>query len=261
LFQTLTTAGGTAYLNVESLDDEAKGRTFVLQSESELSYAIDREAEAQAGLDELVTLALDTLAGENNAPFVLVIHEALLGKALAAKDSPAVVEQYHLLDTIVDELLNRQEENPELAVALIARDGSIAPRFSTDQIAERNNAIFVLTNLPKSYAGAAALLKGATDEVISEFASEQYKGWKISAEEKRGIISGALDPETAIRASYEPVVKIGYEAVNAQDVFYASGVGSADEISKIVSAKPQPSSRPAPEKLPETSPEAVAALP
>jgi alkaline phosphatase len=61
-------AGGSVYFNVESLDEEAKGRVLALQSDDELSYAIDRDEETQAGFDELVSLAVETRGGESNAP-------------------------------------------------------------------------------------------------------------------------------------------------------------------------------------------------
>jgi hypothetical protein len=105
-------AGGSVYFNVESLDEEAKGRVLALQSDDELSYAIDRDEETQAGFDELVSLAVETRAVRDNAPFVLVVHDTLLAKALADKDTPAAVEQFHLIDNIVGDLLTRRERTP-----------------------------------------------------------------------------------------------------------------------------------------------------
>lgn len=242
--KTIRDAGGTVYYSVESLDEEARGRVLALQSEGELSYAIDRPEETQAGFEDLVTLALDTLAVENNAPFVLVVHDTLLAKSLAAKDTPAVVEQYHAVDNIVDALLNRREDNPDLSIALIANGGTLAPRFTSEKPDEQANTIFIVSNLPLSYSGAGAALKGANDETLTAFADEQYKGWKIAGEDRSGILAGTRNPEAAIRASYEPAIKIGYDAVTPQSGIYAIGLTGDDlkqAITTVVSGKPGPS--------------------
>lgn len=235
-------AGGTVYFNAESLDEEAKGRVLALQGDEELSYALDRDEEAQAGFDELVSLALDTLGGETNAPFVLVVHDTLLAKALADKDSPAAVEQFHILDTILGDVLTRREDNPaDVAVALLGTGGTTAPRFTTDKADELSNAIFVLSNLPRSYSGAGAKLKGADEATLTDFANEQYKGWKVSPEDRSGILAGTLAPETAIRASYEPAVRIAFETVPSESRIYAVGVNGNDvlqAITEVVSARP-----------------------
>jgi hypothetical protein len=235
-------AGGSVYLNVESLDEEAKGRVLALQSDDELSYAIDRDEETQAGFDELVSLALETLGGENNSPFVLVVHDTLLAKALESKDTPAAVEQFHTLDNILGDLLTRREENTaNLAVALLAAGGTVAPRFTTDKADELSNALFVLSNLPRSYSGAGAKLTGADEATLTDFANEQYKGWKVAPEVRRDILAGTLAPETAIRASYEPVVKTAYETVPSESRIYAVGFAGDDSleaIKQVVNSRP-----------------------
>jgi hypothetical protein len=174
-------AGGTVYFNLDSLDEEAKGRVLALQSDAELSYALDRDEETESGFDELVTLALDTLGGDNNAPFVLVVHDTLMAKALAARDTPAVVEQFHTLDNILGVVQSRREDNPaDLGLAFVATGGAVAPRFTTDKADERSNSIFILSNLPLSYSGVGARLKGADDALLTAFVNEKYKGWKLS---------------------------------------------------------------------------------
>jgi hypothetical protein len=240
--KTLRDAGGTVYFNAESLDEEAKGRVLALQSEDELSYAIDRDEESQAGFDDLVSLALETLGGENNAPFVLVVHDTLLAKALAVKDTPAVVEQFHTIDNIVSDLLTRREDNPaDFGIALLGTGGAVAPRFTAEKADELANAIFILSNLPLSYTGAGAKLKGADEATLVDFATEQYKGWKVSPENRSGILAGTISPEAAIRASYESAVKVSYEAVPSESRVYAVGITGDDvvqAINQVVGSKP-----------------------
>jgi hypothetical protein len=240
--RTVRDAGGTVYFNAESLEEEAKGRVLALQSDDELSYAIDRDEESQAGFDELVSLALDTLGGETNTPFVLVVHDTLLARSLTAGDTPAAVEQLHLIDNILGDLLTRREGNTsDFAVALLGVGGTIAPRFTADKADELANAIFILSNLPLSYSGAGAKLKGADEAALTNFATEHYKGWKVSPEERSGILSGTIAPETAIRASYERAVKVSYETVPAEGILYAVGLSGDDllqAVKQAVSSKP-----------------------
>jgi hypothetical protein len=172
--------------------------------------------------------------------FVLVVHDTLLAKALADKDTPAAVEQFHLIDNIVGDLLTRREENTNLAVTLLGAGGTVAPRFTTDKADELSNALFVLSNLPRSYSGAGAKLKGADEATLTDFANEQYKGWKVSPEVRRDILAGTLAPETAIRASYEPVVKIAFETVPAESRIYAVGLTGDDlleAVKQVVNSK------------------------
>jgi hypothetical protein len=236
------TAGGTVYSNPDGFDEEAKGKILALQSDNELSYAIDRVQEDEASLGDLVTLAADALGGENNTPYLLVVHDTLLAKALNSGDSPAVVEQFRELSNLTADLLARRDENSDLAVVVLGTGGTRVPQFVTQNAAERSNALFILSNLPLSFARAGSTLEGATDEKINDFSTEQYKGWKLSAEGRAAILAGTLQPEKAIRESYEPALKLSYVPGENQATVYTAGVDTAgslvETLQKWAGAKP-----------------------
>jgi hypothetical protein len=233
--ETLTAAGGTALFDadsVESLEQEIKGKTLVLQGDAELPYAIDQNPENEAGLSELVTLAVDTLSADN-APYLLVVHDTLLNKALAAKDTPALAEEFRAFDGIVAGVLANREDNPDFAAALLATGSSTAPRFTTNAAGDRSNSFFILSQLPVSFAKAGATLKGADEAALTEFATEQYKGWNISGDNRAALLAGTLDPEAAVRASYEPALNLAYETVEPQTAVYTVGL-DADLVKSLI---------------------------
>jgi len=182
LKKSLTAAGGTALFDAESVENgetELKGKTLILQSDAALSYAIDQNPENEVGLGELVSLGTETLAGENNAPYMLVVHDTNVAKALAAKDTPALAEELRTLDGIIGDVISQREDNESLVVAVIATGSNVAPSFATQVAADHSNAFFILSALPMSFAKAGTALTGANDEAITTFANDEYKGWKI----------------------------------------------------------------------------------
>lgn len=241
----LRQAGGTAFLNAEAVENtetDIKGKTIVLQADETLSYSLDQDPEREAGFSQMAGLATQTLAGENNAPFVLVIHNNALARAIAAKDTPAVLEEFRTLDSIVSDVMgmrSEQETPDSFGIVLLASGGSVAPRFTSDVAADRSNAVFVVSQLPRSFSGAGAALTGANEERLTEFATEEYKGWKLSNETRAAILAGTMTPEAAIRASYEPVIAIGYENADVKPTVYSVGVdtsaGLANALTAIVS--------------------------
>lgn len=245
--QELRTAGGTPILNAEVLEDtdlEIKGKTLVLQADESLSYSIDQNPEREGGFGEMATLAAQTLAGEDNAPYVLVVHDNLISKAIEAKDTPAVLEQTRTLDNVVADLITAREslDDPStLGLALLATGGNMTPKFSTELASDRTNAIYVLSQLNLSYSGAAAALKDVNEEQLMEFATEQYKGWKLSDEIRSGLLNKSLDPEKAVRSSYEPAIAIGYETTAVAPTLLTLGVdvsGDAATALKNLVSKP-----------------------
>ncbi|HEX8234810.1 MAG TPA: hypothetical protein VF600_02550 [Abditibacteriaceae bacterium] len=241
----LRQAGGTAFLNAEAIENtdvEVKGKTIVLQADDTLSYSIDQNPEREAGFSEMAGLAAQTLAGENNAPFVLVIHNNALSRAIAAKDTPAVLEEFRTLDGIVSDVVgmrNEQATADNFGVVVLAAGGGSMPKFTSDVATDRSNAVFVVSQLPLSFRGAGAALTGANEERLTQFATEEYKGWKLSNEMRAAILAGSMTPEAAIRAAYEPVIAIGYENMDVKPTVYTLGVdasaGLANALTQIVS--------------------------
>ncbi|HEX8464386.1 MAG TPA: hypothetical protein VF627_07190 [Abditibacterium sp.] len=224
--EKIKAAGGSYLPNSAALDAGITGRVLAPQAESDLDYALDRDPETQAGLAELATLALDTL-GVNDTPFVLIIHDTLLKKALETRDSPALFEQFRELDSIMAEVSARRDDNEDLAVAVLLTGGAITPRFSTKVEAEQRSALRLLSHLPLSYAGAGRALQGADADAIAAFADPAdgpYQNWKPGADVIKQIAAGTLDPETAIRAYFEPLVKIEYAAQTAPPMAYVLGI-------------------------------------
>ncbi|HEX8833205.1 MAG TPA: hypothetical protein VF719_03335 [Abditibacteriaceae bacterium] len=240
--KTFADAGNSTLFTVESLDEEVKGKVLALQSDTALTYGLDRDIEKDAGFAELVTLALQTL-NTDEAPFVLVVHDNLLARALAAKDTPAYLSQFREIDGIVADVLGAREENTaDFGVAIIGTGGSFAPRFTTELPNERSEAFYIVSQLPLSYGGAGASLNGANDAALTTFATDRYKGWKLSAENRAAILAGQMTPEVAIRTSYEPVLKIAYEPATTGSVAHVIGFdaanGVAGALNAIVSRKP-----------------------
>lgn len=236
-------AGGTYLMNEEGLDTDIKGRVLAAQADADLDYAIDRDPEQQAGLGELSTLAMDTL-GANDSPFVLVIHDTLIKKAIDTKDSPALVEQFRELNAVVADATARRDDNANLSLAVLMTGSAATPRFTTTSESEQQNALFVLSNTSLSFAGAGRTLKGADAERISAFADPddgQYKGWKAGADVRERIAAGTLDPEVAVRASYEPVFKLDYSGPASAPVAYTLGFdgsqGLVDALKAAVSVR------------------------
>jgi hypothetical protein len=236
LAKNLQAAGGSAFFNVDALADEAKGKVLALQSDTDLSYALDRSEEDEASFDDLVAQALDTL-GNEDAPFVLVVHDTLLAKSLAAHDTPAAAEQFHQLNGLVDSLIDRREQAPQdFAVAVLTTGGTTIPRFTTGAANEQKDAFFILSNLSLSFSKAAASLKGADAATLDEFATEKYAGWKLTADKRTALLAGTLNPETALRASYEPALKIEYAPATPQATVLSLGLPPADDLAQALKA-------------------------
>lgn len=236
--------GGTYLPDEDAFDGEIKGRALALQNENSLSYALDRDPIVEAGLAEMGSAAMDVLSAENQ-PFVLVIHDDLVKKALQTKDTPALLEQYRELNAILTDALGRQEDDPQLAVAALMTGGSVVPKFTTTDQAEQDDAFFVASNLSMSFTGASRFLTDATDDKIRIFIDPEegvYRGWKLSDADRAKIIAGNLMPETAIRAAYEPVFKIEYAAETTTPMAYTVGFdatgGLIEALQKAISTKP-----------------------
>lgn len=236
--------GGTALLDSEAIEDtgnEIKGKTLALASEGELSYSIDNDNRNETGLGALSGIAMDALAGENDAPFVLVIHDTLLARALRAKDTPAVLAELGELDSIVADVMGRRaaKEKPDaLAIALVATGDAPTPRFLTASAIDRSNVFFVVSSLPYSYNYAGELLKGADAKRLDAFATEEYKGWKLSESNRAAIAAGTLTPEAALRASYEPSIALGYDEAAPVSTLHTLGLEVNGDLVQTLDALP-----------------------
>jgi hypothetical protein len=253
LAKELKIADGTAYFDVESLDEDSKGKVLSLHSNGNLSYTTDVEQETESGFSDLVAQGLTTLS-EGNAPFVLVVHDEFLSRALKAKDTPGLAESYHQLDTLTDDLLTRATDSKgEFGVAVLATAATSAPVVTATTPTDISGTFFIISNLSRSYTGAGAKLKGATVEQITEFATDTYKGWKVSASDKAAIAAGTLNPETAIRASYEPAIAISYKEVTPESALHLLNLPDAESgvasITKVVDTAPLASTLPVESEL------------
>ncbi len=230
--EKIKAGGGTYIIDEEGLDGEISGRVLAAQADSDLDFALDRDPTVQAGLGELSTLALDTL-GAGDAPFVLVIHDTLVKKALDTKDTPALFAQFRELDAILADVTARRDDNANLGLAVLMTGSQNTPLFTTPVEAEQQNALFILSNLALSYAGAGRALKGADNDAIAAFANAtdgQYPGLRLSPQTREGITAGTVDSETAVRASYEPALKFGFSGPAAAPVAYALGFDAPDGL-------------------------------
>jgi hypothetical protein len=234
--KTLAAAGGSAFFDVASMENEAKGKTLALQSDGELNYLIDRDVEQEASFSELVSLGLQTLS-TGNAPFILVVHDTLINKALAARDTPALVEQFRELDGILADIQGFGEDAPDkFGIALISTGAASAPRFTTTLPNEQVNAFYIISALPMSYGRAGASLIGADEKKLTSFATETYKGWQLSPENRVAVLAGTMTPEAAIRASYEPALKIAYEPIAAAPMSWTVGFDGGPNIALALQA-------------------------
>lgn len=242
--QQVKAAGGTAMMDVEGLNEEPKGKILALQADSSLTWNLDRDGETESGFGELVTLALQTLSADDQ-PFFLIVHDTLLAKALNAKDTPAALEQFKELDGILGDTIGTREgaNKPEdFAIAVLSTGGALLPKFTTELPNERAEALYIVSSLPMSYAKAGSSLKGADEAKLKEFAANTYKGWMLKDEVRGDIIAGKTMPESAIRASYEPALKIAFEPNQAGAMVWASnlnlGADVAQSLQAIAATKP-----------------------
>ena len=240
-------AGGSYVTNPTDLAGDLKGRVLALQTEGPLTYALDRDPTEEAGLAEMASLAMDSLG---NAPFVLIVHDDLTKKAIDSKDTPALLEQFRELDLIASDVLSRHDANPDLGAAFLMTGSATTPQFvpGTSPLA-KNDAFFIVSNLGRSFAGAGAQLKGADVATTTAFADPEdgtYRAWKITDIDKAKIADGTLDPEAAIRASYEPVLRMEYAPTAVAPTAYTVGIdASAGLVDAIKAAVSAPAATPA----------------
>lgn len=236
--QQIKAAGGTAMMDVEGLNEEPKGKVLALQADNALTWNLDRDGETESGFGELVTLALQTLSADNQ-PFFLIVHDTLLAKALNAKDTPAALEQFKELDGILGDVMGTREgvEKPEeFAIAVLTTGGALAPKFTTELPNERAEALYIVSALPMSYAKAGQSLKGADEAKLKDFAANTYKGWALKDEVRTDIIAGKTIPELAIRASYEPALKIAFEPTQGGAMMWASNLNIGADVAQSLQA-------------------------
>lgn len=230
--QQVKELGGTAMMSAEALNEEAKGKVLALQADNSLTWNLDRDGDNESGFPELVSLALQTLS-QDNKPYFLIVHDTLLAKALNAKDTPAALEQFKELDGILGDVMGTREgvDKPEdFGIAVIATGGAMTPKFTTELPNERAEALYMVSALPMSYAKAGQTLKGADETKLKEFATTTYKGWQLSDATRADIIAGKIMPEAAVRASYEPALKIGYEASTPGATIWSSNLNIGAEV-------------------------------
>ena len=258
LAATLRKAGGTAVMDAEAAEDatlEIKGKTVILQNNGSMDYALDQRPGVQQSLSVLASTAMDALNGaDDTTPYLLVVHDDLVAKALAAKDTPALFGQIRELNTVVDQAVSARSimETPDdLAVALIGTGGNVAARFTSEEKAQHTNALFITSQLGYSYEGAGRKLKGADAEAVTAFTTDDYKGWKLSASDKTDLVAGTLGGETAVRAAYEPAIGIAYSTTDVASAVYTLGVDGADIVNTL--------SAMAKTKAPAVKPVAIAA--
>lgn len=229
--------GGSYLANADDFAGDVKGRVLSAQAPGELAYAIDRDPTMQSSLSEMASLAMDKLG---DAPYVLVVHDGLTKKALDARDTPALLEEVRELETITADAASRRDENPDLGIGLVLTGGTTVPRFmdNTSNL-DKGNAFFVLNNLGSSFTGAGMKLKGADAETITMFADAndgEYRAWNVTPTQKQQIAAGTLNPETALRASYEPVFKMEYAAQTVAPTAYAVGIDTTDGLVESLKA-------------------------
>ena len=220
--------GGTYAVNAVEMADDLKGRVLSLQNDGELDYALDRDPSQQASIAEMASLAMDNLG---DAPYVLIVHDDLTKKAIENKDTPALLEQFRELELVASDALSRREANPDLGVALLMTGSQTTPQFiAGTPKPTQDDAFFIVSNLGRSFAGAGAELQGADVAKITQFADPDeglYRGWKISDVDKAAIAAGTLDPETAIRAAYEPALRMEYAPTAIAPTAYTVGLDAS----------------------------------
>ncbi len=226
----MTANGDTFVASADALDGELKGRVLVAQTPGELNYAIDRDPAQESGLSELATTVLAVLSPDDK-PFVLVIHDSLLKRALDSKDTPVLFEQFRELNTLVGDIIARRDDDPTLKIAALMTGASKAPAFSTTSVEEQNSAFFVISSFQESFVGAGQSLRDKTvEDITADADAGDYRGWNISQSDKEKIANSTLDPESALRASYEPMLKIRYETTTPQRFAFTLGFEAPDGL-------------------------------
>ena len=215
---------------------EVKGRVLALQANESLSYATDADSSTEAGLGDLASLAMTTLAGDSgDTPYFLVVHDANLLKAVTAKDTPAVFGQLSALDGIIAEAISvrdAKDKPADMGLAFFSTGASMDLKYTSETPSERSNAIFIASKLPTSYAKATSSLKGATAESFTEFATE-YGNWKPSESTRSSVIAGTMTGEEAVRASYESAIGLAYETKTVEPMAYVLGIDADDVVKNI----------------------------
>jgi hypothetical protein len=139
---------------------------------------------------------------------------------------------------VLSDVVSRREDNPDLALGLLWTGGA-TPRFNTTSADEINNSYFILSNLGMSYTGAGKTLKGADQAKLAEFADPTdgtYKGWKLTPETRASIVNGNVSAESAIRASYEPAVKLTFDGPQARPGAEAVGFEAPQGLAAALKA-------------------------
>lgn len=129
----LKAAGITALLDsdaFENTDQEIKGRVLALQADASLAFEVDRDAASEAGLSDLASYAMERLDADN-APYLLVIHDTLLARAIEAKDTVALLNQFRALNAIAGNVLSARTDDPALGMVMLATGSPTLPRKTT----------------------------------------------------------------------------------------------------------------------------------
>lgn len=228
----MTDDGNTFVDSAERLDGVLTGKILVAESPGDLGYSIDRDPTQQSGFSELTTTALDVLtSGEK--PFVLIVHDTLINKALQEHDTPALFEQFREMNTVLGDANAHRFDNPDLKIAALMTSAPVTVAPGAASPTEQNAIFLSIANLQKSFAGAGAGLKGKTVGEITDFADPdmgEYRGWTVSQADKEKIAAGTLDPEKAIRAFYEPTLKLTYAGTPSQPYGLVVGFEAPDGL-------------------------------
>lgn len=251
-------AGGTYLPNEDSLAGEITGRVLAPQADEDLHFSIDRDPSVEAGLAELAVLAITTM-GDGDYPFVLVVHDTLVKKALETKDSPGLVEQFREMNSIVAETSSRRNDNPNFKTAFLFTGGVAGPRFNNASDEEKDKSLEVLSNLMLSFGGVGRKLEGADNDALTTFTHPVeglYRDWAIPADVRDKLLAGDLAAETAVRSFYEPLLKISYDAPAQPPSAYVQGFETANglvaglkaAVAERVTPPPPPAEPPAEEQ-------------
>ncbi len=249
LTKTFTASGHTVLLDAEAFEavDEVKGRVLALQSDSDLTYALDNDSSTTTSVGDLTSLAIKNLGGDNASPYILIVHNTNIAKALAAKDTPALLGELREVDGIIGDVLstrNALDAPGDLALAVVSTGAASFPKYTSETAGDRSNAIFVASQLTSSYTKATQTLKGAKDDDITTFATDVYPNWKPSAAVRSQLLAGTMTGEDAVRASYETAIQIGYHSTSVAPLAYVVGMGDGDvveSVAGVVSKKPMTS--------------------
>lgn len=252
LTKSFTGMGNTAITNAEEFEstdaDAVKGNVLALENDNDLSYAIDHDSSTETAIGDLASLAMKTLGGDSNKPYVLIVHDTNIARALAAKDTPAVFGEFREIDGIVAEVLSTRSalDTPEnMALAVVSTGAMSFPKYTTENVAERSNAIFITSQLNSSYAKATSTLKGATDDDMATFSTETFPGWKPSSSVRAKVMAGTMTGEDAVRASYEPTISLGYDATSVAPMAYVVGLDAGDVVKEVAAVASMKATTPA----------------